>query len=143
MTPEEKGQRPLFSRRETVILHALARTIIPRGGSFSSGADDIPLADLLADYLRRLPYPTRIGYRLLLHFVNLASLVFTLRTFIRLSPEKKTRFLENWENSRIYPWRQLFLFVKMLILMVFYGHPRVHVEIDYQLECFTGRRPGS
>lgn len=137
------SSRPLFTKREQKILTVLARTIIPPGGGITLGADDIQMVDRLADYLRRFPWFFRIGYRLLLHLVNLAALPFTLRTFLHLPPDRQTRFLEKWEANRIHPWRQIFLFAKMLILLIFYSEPRVQQELGYQPECTTGRRPGT
>ena len=142
MKPEGSAERQKFSPGEVIILSTFARVIIPRGGSFALGADDINLGDRVADYLGRFPRLVHIGYRLLLHLANISAFFFTFRPFTRLSPEKQTKFLESWETSRIFARRGIFIPLKMPIMMVFYGDPRVQQVIGYQPECASGRRVG-
>ncbi len=123
---------------EFEVLRAVADAMVPRGGAFALGAEDVGVAEAIDGLLHYFPADLRVGFRRVLWFVRISpllSLKFT--TFTGMSPEERTAYLRGWEESRFYPRRIVITMIKLLVTMVFYADPRVEKILGYSTGCVT------
>ena len=123
-----------FSRRQEEILLAAADALLPADVSFRVLPRDVHLAEEVRRFFTGMGrgHVTRIG--LLLLFFEYSTPLFSLtsRTFTRLGGQERTLALQGWEESRFYFRRALFVGIKTLITMVFFGIPEVEEAIGYR-----------
>src|SRR5262245_36188343 len=132
----------VLSSAELRTLRALADALVPRGGPFALGADDVGTAERIGDYLARLTPATRQQIRLLVRAWDAGPLASRhLRPFHRLSPEARAAWLDACETSRL-PWRRApLLLLKTLCLTAFCADPRVEEALGYTHACLDAREP--
>ena len=133
---------PPLTSKQLATLRALASAIIPRGGAFALGADDVDTAERLADYLSRFPAPAR---RVLLFLVTAWEYLPMLsrygRPFSRLTPFEREAFLRDAEESRLPPRRLAAFWLKTLCLMAFTSDPQVSQALGYTGACLDEMPP--
>jgi choline dehydrogenase-like flavoprotein len=113
-------------------LHALASAVVPRGGSFPLGADDVDTAGRLADYLSRFPTAQRRALLLLVTAWEYLPLFSRYRRpFSRLTQPEREAFLREAEGSRLPPRRLAAFWLKTLCLMAFTSDPQVSQALGY------------
>lgn len=130
--PNLKFLRP----KEYEILRAMAEAMIPHGGAFEPGADDVGVAEQIDGLLRYLQPDFRFGLRMLLRFLQISP-VFSMKftTFTRMSLEDRIAYIQKWEDGRFYPRRTIILLLKALVCLVFYSDPRVEASLGYSTGC--------
>jgi hypothetical protein len=88
------GSSSHLTTRQLATLRALASAIIPRGGAFRLGADDVDTAGRLADYLSRFPaYARRALLLLITAWEYLPVFSRYRRPFSWLVPSEREAFL--------------------------------------------------
>jgi len=113
-------------------LRALASAVIPRGGPFPLGADDVDAAGRLADYLSRFPARARRALLLLVAAWEYLPLLSRYRRpFSRLTQSERESFLRESEGSRLPPRRLAAFWLKTLCLMAFTSDPQVSQALGY------------
>ena len=113
-------------------LHALAAAVIPRGGPFPLGADDVDAADRLADYLSRFPARARRALLLLIAAWEYLPLLSRYRRpFSRLTQSERESFLRDSEGSRLPPRRLAAFWLKTFCLMAFTSDQRVSQAVGF------------
>lgn len=118
-----------------MITQAVADTLAPTGGAFQVGAQDVDAALLFDNYIDRLgKLPLKL-IKTVLYLLEYAPLFTRLKRFSRMNQEQRLNYLRGWENSRIASKRNLFVMIKMLILMPFYSHDAVANAMNYHPEC--------
>jgi choline dehydrogenase-like flavoprotein len=113
-------------------LRALASAVIPHGGPFRLGADDVDAASRLAGYLSRFPGRVRQALLLLLTAWEYLPLLSRYRRpFSRLTPFERESFLRESEASRLAPRRLVAFWLRTLCLMAFTSDPRVSEAVGF------------
>ncbi len=125
----------VFDQKLYTIVHAITDTIIPPGGAFDVDpkvVDPVLLFDNYIDNMSRLQLK---AIKAVIYTIEYAPLVTRLKRFTKMSPEQRLKYLQGWENSRIFTKRNIFLLIKMLALMAFYSDDAVAEAIHYHPEC--------
>jgi len=119
------------------IIEALSEAIIPAEGEIPIAVKETSSIRFLAKYLMELDSGARFGIKVLLIAFDFLPFLFIFRfsRFVNLSAENKLRYLQNWNNSRIYYRRMVVVLLKTLIGMGFYNDPRVLDAIGFKLKC--------
>lgn len=126
-----------FSDKEFHILKHAAMAIIPRGGAFKIGAEDVQPEVFIDEYFHDFPGLVRKGIKLLLILFEHSPILFegTLKTFTMLRDDDKEAYLRGWEESKSLYKRKAFGFLKGIVCVGFYSDPRVLKEIGYEYPC--------
>lgn len=126
-----------LSRGECRILTAVATTLMPRGGAFEIGAEDIDYLSFVDRYIDEQDRVTRFGLKYLIHQWNILPLLYFKhpRRFCSLTAEQKTRFLRQVSENPKFLVRSNALLFKMILGMVLYEDPRVEKELGYDRHC--------
>ncbi len=125
----------VFDQKMYSIVRAIAETIIPPGGAFDvdpQAVDPVLLFDNYIDGLSRLQLK---AIRAIISAIEYAPLVTRLTRFTKMSPDQRLSYLQGWEKSRILSKRNIFLLLKMLIMMSYYSDDTVAEAIQYHPEC--------
>jgi choline dehydrogenase-like flavoprotein len=132
----------MLSPADMRTLLAFADALLPHGGPFSLGADEVGAAGRLAGYLARMPSATRAQLRALVRAFEVGPVASSrLRRFTRLDRRARIDWLETCEASRA-PWRRApLLLLKALTLTAFCADPRVEAALGYDHGCLDGRSP--
>jgi len=122
--------------RRIATLRALASAVVPSGGPFPLGADDVDTAGRLAGYLSRFPAPARRALLLLITAWEYTPLLSRYRRpFSRLTRSEREAFLRECEGSRLLPRRLAAFWLKTLCLMSFTSDPQVSRALGYTGSC--------
>lgn len=125
----------LFTPKERLILSVLADTMLPMGGRIPYGADELGVSRNVETFCRNLPPEAQKGIRILLRILNYAPIFSHFKTFIKLDEQKRKRFLEKWENSKLMAKRNILTAVKSLIVLIYFNNPDVAKIIGYSPRC--------
>ncbi len=125
----------VFDQKTYNIVRAIADTIIPPGGAFDVDPKAVDPVLLLDNYIDSLSTLQLKAIRAIISTIEYAPMVTRLRRFTKMSPGQRLRYLQGWENSRIFSKRNIFLLLKMLIMMSYYSDDAVAEAIQYHPEC--------
>ena len=119
------GLRAL-SAKEAIVLGAIARRMVApdeRGAPSTDEMDAVRAAD---EYVAGLPEDLSSDLKALLHLVEHAPIVLSLRPsrFTRLDAAAQDAVLDGWATSRLAVRRQGFTALKSLVMLAYYGDPR-------------------
>jgi choline dehydrogenase-like flavoprotein len=122
--------------RRIATLRALASAVVPHGGTFPLGADDVDTAGRLAGYVSSLPAAQRRALLLLVTAWEYLPLFSRYRhPFSRLTPSEREAFLRRSEGSRLLPRRLAAFWLKTLCLMSFTSDQKVSQALGYTGSC--------
>jgi choline dehydrogenase-like flavoprotein len=126
------------------MLRAVADALIPRGGDFPLGAEDVDLIGRLERFLAHTTASTRTQIRALLRVWEAGPLLSRhLRPFSRLSPTARASWMDGSQSARA-PWRRLpLLLLKTLCLTAFCADSAVEDALGYGHGCLDDRPPRS
>lgn len=117
---------------EARIVEALSSTIFPEDGAIPAGARTARVVQWMDEYLGMLPPDKRLLLRAMFLLFEIDFAVFNPGPSWRFSsatPEERTRCLEGWDQSWLYPRRAAFQALKGTILLAYLRHPEVHVQM--------------
>ena len=109
---------------------ALATTIVPE----SAELDDAGWADLEAiveDALSKRPPGMRRQFAVFVRLLDFLPRLRWLRPFQQLDAEKRVRFLNGIQRSRVFLFRRGFWGLRTLVYMGYYARPEGYAEIGY------------
>jgi hypothetical protein len=131
----------VLSRRAKKTLAAVARTLVPPGGSIAAGADELGLVDDLVAEVNGYPRRARRRMRLLLFATEYLPLVSGhARRFSALGAEQRLSVLEYNGRHRRSPLRRLIVsYLKQLVYSAYISHPVVEDAVGYRYECARPR----
>lgn len=131
----------MLGRRRRRTLAAVARVLVPAGGSVPQGADDLGLVEALYTEVDGYPRRALRRTRLLLfatEYLPLAS--GRMRRFSRLAPEEQTAVLERNGRHRRSPLRRLIVsYLKQLVYSNYISQPAIEDTVGYRYECVKPR----
>ena len=109
---------------------ALARAIVPESAELDeSGWAEVEA--IIEEALARRPASMRRQLQLFIRALDLLPAVRWGRTFRRLGPARRTRFLEAVQSSRLFIIRRGFWGLRTLVFMGYYARPAAHAGIGY------------
>ena len=128
-----------FSPRRRRILLAFAETLLPPDVGIPFTPDQKNMVKPTEKFLESFG---KAGFRAigsLLLLFDLAALIFLPRfkTFTKLSPSDREKYMEGWEKSRIKYRRMMFILLKAFTCMVLLSDREVKAQIGYDLECLV------
>jgi len=138
----EAEARRLLGDRCFETLRLLAAAIIPSGGAFPVGADDVDVAVRVAATVAGMRGVARLGLRAALMVWELGPLLSLYRhRFSQLSPDDRLAYAERAAISRL-PWRSGVLSaLRALCLMSFASHPSVAEALGFPGRCLDEGAP--
>lgn len=124
-----------LSRHDRETLRAVARILIPSGGQVQPGADDLGIADQIADSIDTWSPGVRREVRWMLRAMDRLPMLRTGRPFRKLSAERQRTILEaNYRSPRL--WRRFMVSsIKQLCYATYVSHPQVEAVIGYGRDC--------
>ncbi len=125
----------VFDHKIYSIVHAITETMIPRGGAFDVDPEIVDPVLLFDNYIDGMSRLQLKAIKVLIYTIEYAPMITRLKRFTKMSQEQRLKYLQGWENSRIFSKRNVFLMIKMLILMSFYSDDAVADAIHYHPEC--------
>lgn len=119
------------------IAAALADRIIPIGGDIPYAISDTHGLAFLEKSLAELPAGAAFGLQAMLVALDFGPVLFIFRPsrFVNLSPEDQDRYLNDWQESRIYWRRMVVVLLKTLFGMGFYSDPQVLKHLGWYEMC--------
>ncbi len=140
--PTEAEARRLLGDRCFETLRLLAAAIIPPGGAFPLGAEDVQVAVRVAATVARTGGAARLGLRAALLVWEAGPLLSPhRRRFSQLSPEERLAYTERAATSPL-PWRSgVVAMLKALCLMSFASHPSVAEALSFPSGCLDKAPP--
>jgi len=124
-----------LSQKEESILTILGDAILPRGGAFRVGYQDLQ-AECLADTRRILATMdplTLLGFRFMLRGLNLTPLFVARRaqTVLTMHPNERAAFLIRLEEHRGVFAHMMIIAAKMLVLLPFFNQRAGEEAVGY------------
>ncbi len=133
------------------VLVALARAAMPAGATLP--APDASVADRVEVFFSEAPWVARVGYRLAVGLVQLATFFATFRPLTRLPPERARVFIERWSTSRSFLRRSLLRAVLTPLKVAHFASPEMCKRVGYDPpppaapsplpRCFEQMRPAA
>lgn len=133
-----------LNARNIETLRAVARVIIPPGGSLPPGADETDVAGRLAAEIATWPPRVRRQVKAMLTAVDALPLTTYRARFLALDEQARARFLEEQYHARSARRRLLASFLKQLCFSAYLADPGVEAAIGYTYTCLRpidGARP--
>jgi hypothetical protein len=130
----------VLSAHEYRTLTLLAHALLPRGGAFEHGAEDLDLAREFDAFLAGEPEANVTDLKRGLLLLEYGPLLFEgrLTTFSRLDAGARLAHWEGWAASGLLLRRQVSLAFRRFLTLVFYDHPAAWAGIGYPGPSFAG-----
>ncbi len=125
----------VFDQKLYKIVHAITDTIIPPGGAFDVDPNVVDPVQLFDNYIDSMSTLQLKAIKAVIYTIEYMPMATRLKRFTSMTPDQRLKYLQGWENSRIFSKRNIFLVIKMLVLMSFYSDDTVADAIHYHPEC--------
>ncbi len=124
----------VLSPHEYRTMAALAQALLPRGGPFEAGGEDVDLARQFDGYLADEPKWGQDDAKSALFLLEFGPVFFERRlsTFSHLSPAERLTHYEAWARSGTLLRRQVALGFRKFFSLVFYDSPSVWSALAYE-----------
>lgn len=116
-----------LTEKEKTILTAIYQAIIPKGGPFALGAEDVPLVPLSERMIRLMIPSMQFKVKIALWLVEWVAIFYGVehRRFTQQTLPSRFRVLASLEASRFFAFREIFLMFKTIGSFAFYDDNRV------------------
>jgi hypothetical protein len=112
------------------VFRELARTIVPACGDLDDrGWTEVEA--IVEDALGQRPASMRRQLLIFIRVLNLLPIPRWLRTFVRLGPDQRIRFLHAVQTSRVFPFRRGFWGLRTLVYMGYYARLEACEAVGY------------
>lgn len=129
-----------LSKREKRTLGAVARTLVPTGGSVPHGADDLGLVEALIDEVEGYPRRARRRMHLLFFGVEYFPVLNGRRPLSRMDAGAQHEALDAMAHHARSPLRRLVMsYLKQLVYAAYVSQPAVEDAVGYRYECAKPR----
>ena len=125
----------VFDQKLYHILSAITETMVPPDKGFSVAPHVVDTALLVDNYIEHIGNVETKLIKTIIYVIEYAPMITRLKRFTRMSQEERLVYLEGWEHSRLLTKRNLFMLLKMLVMMQYYSDDRVTHAINYTPEC--------
>lgn len=134
MLKELKGHRFFFWRRAFVT--KFCRNVLPKAADGFPDPERLGTVEALETYIAELHVLPRLGILALFDILNLLPIVLGyFRPMIFMSDVAISRYLHRLESSSFYGLRNAFTAAKALVMLIYYGDPRVEAATGYADDC--------
>lgn len=121
----------VLAPREYATIRAAALASYPPGGAIAPSGVEAGVPEYVDRFVAAQPKETRRLMRLLFLLVEQATLVFPapgrggFRRFSSLDEEQQVAYLRGWQRSRLLPRRLVFVSLRAILTMGYFGDPAV------------------
>lgn len=126
----------MLTRYEAKVVTALAETIFPPGEQRHVSVQDARVVEYIDELLAEVEPRERALMRGMIMLFEVQSVVTNARRgpalFTRASHEDRTRTLEGWDKSNLYPRRTAFMALRSLLLWAYVDNPDVERAIGVE-----------
>lgn len=131
--PSPPSGLKVLNGKEYSVLKALAARLIPRGGAFPAGAEDVDVARLLDDFMAGEDEENQKQFKTALALFEHGPLFFSFTPgrFTDLSDEGKDDYIRGWATSRLGLRRTIYTAFKKATFMTFYAQSTAWPVIGY------------
>jgi choline dehydrogenase-like flavoprotein len=129
---EPGGHPPGLGRTERRTLSAICATMAPGIDGLPAAERDVDVSGPVAEFLRSVPPPMLLQLRLGLRAFE--WLAFP-RRFSRMDQDRRERFLERLEGSRLSFKHDLLLMAKLFSTLGYAVTPEVQARVGYEIGC--------
>lgn len=115
------------------VVKAFAARIIPAGGPFIEGADDVDVVTYFDAIVSSQPLEVQRDMRSGILLFQYKALLFrlSLRRFTEMSPELQDQYLKSWESSGVSLFRGVFWGFKKICCLGFFSSEKIWPRIGY------------
>ena len=115
------------------VVKAFAARILPPGGAFAQGADDIDVLRYFDTIVSSQPPETQKDMRSGILLLEYRALLFRLsgKRFTRMSPDLQDAYLKSWETGTVALFRGIFRGYKKICCLGFFSKEEVWPHIGY------------
>ena len=127
---------PPTERRDLVLapirtrFRALATAIVPEAAGLDE-QDWTELEAIVETALSKRPPGMRRQFAVFVRLLDFLPRVRWLRSFRKLDPERRARFLRKVQSSKNFLFRRGFWGLRTLVYMGYYSRPQAYAEIGY------------
>ena len=121
--------RHLFAPKERATLSQFAGIIIPFDSAIAITPDEAEVVDMIDAMFTgsRIVYPT--AFRICLWLFEHGT--FQRKRLSQMAPEEQYTYALSWDKSRVYLTRVLFKFLRVMVQMAYFNHPKVKERLHY------------
>jgi hypothetical protein len=129
--PASPGRVRVLRRGEVALLASVSEAMFPPGGHIEASGLDAELPDYIDRWMALSSARTQLLMHLLYFLVEHATLIFPApgrgghRRFSSLAFEQRVAVLEGWGGSGLYLRRLVFVSLRSILTMGYFGHPPV------------------
>ncbi len=131
--PKAEGNFAFLDDKTHAVIKSFSERIIPRGGAFEEGAEDIEVTGFFDRLVGAEPPEIqknmRSGIMLLEHAP--IFLMFKFKRFTQMTDDEKDLYLKKWEESGVTLFRGVFKGFKNLCTLGFFSNEKVWKYIGY------------
>jgi hypothetical protein len=134
--PLPVGPTTVLRRNEGTLLASVSEAMFPPGGHIEASGLDAGLPDYVDRWMAVSSVRTRVLMHLLFFLIEHATLVFPApgrggrRRFSSLDFDQRVAVLEGWGESGLYLRRLVFVSLRSILTMGYFGHPPVLRRLD-------------
>lgn len=138
------GEPAPASSRPQRVAAALAGALAPPTPDYPETPADVGFTPRLDAFLRKLPWPERLGVGLFFRLVDWSPLLtgWSWRRFLALSDTEQAAYLSRCAGSRLLPLRVLAKFSLFLCMPAFYADPGVRERMGDETQAKVRTTPG-
>jgi len=140
----------VLGKKTHAVVCAIGEALLPEGGDIELSHEQARVPQFIDEYVSFVPSMTKWLMLALFFLMEHATYIFAFTTH-RLSDlpvEKRVKYLDGWERSRLYPRRIAFTSLRAVYGMAYLGCPEVEKAMGMKLpgkcrEALIIERPSS
>ncbi len=115
------------------VIRALAERVIPAGGAFPEGADDVDVVRYFDSIVSAQPPEIQKDMKSGILLLEYRALFFRLsfKRFTEMTPDTQDAYLRSWETSSIPLFRGVFWGFKKICCLGFFSNEKIWPRIAY------------
>ncbi|MBN2225566.1 MAG: gluconate 2-dehydrogenase subunit 3 family protein [Deltaproteobacteria bacterium] len=115
------------------VIKAFANRILPPGGAFPQGADDIDVVDYFDTVVAAQPPEIQKDMRSGILLLEYRALFFRLsfKRFTEMPADLQDKYLKSWETSSVALFRGIFWGYKKICCLGFFSNEKIRPHIGY------------
>jgi hypothetical protein len=131
-----------FSKAGRDFLTAFVSTMIGDAIPLEKKPAPETVAVEIESMMTRLPSLYRVGFAGLIRALEVGPFMFGFRrSFSRLPPEERLKYLQEFEQAENYMQRALILMLKTAVFLYYFSDPALEAAIGYDHHCLLASRP--
>lgn len=122
-----------LSNREARTINAIAEILIPEGGAFKQGFNDVDIVSFIENFLANTPLRVRVFVYINLWIMEYFSWIAVMSPWIfsKMSYHKREEVMKKIRKNRWFAIRGLYMIISIIMLMGFYRDVQIMDTIGY------------